>query len=146
VNDQKETNPKDLVATSKVPLHLWPRIATAIGSLAMLDGALKYGRENFRVSGVRVSTYYAACLRHLAAWYEGEECAPDSGVPHLGHALACIAIILDARAAGKLNDDRAYPAGYNEAVAQLNGIVENLRVEHADKSPRHFSIGDADHA
>jgi hypothetical protein len=43
------------------------------------------------------------------AWFNGEECAQDSGVHHLAHAMACLAILLDAKTCGKLNDDRPPP-------------------------------------
>jgi hypothetical protein len=49
----KETNPKAAIGAHKIPFHLWPESASALGSLGMLDGMLKYGRANWRVSGVR---------------------------------------------------------------------------------------------
>ena len=49
----KPTNPKDAVGSDKLPLHLWPTTATVVGALGLLDGALKYGRSNFRAVGVR---------------------------------------------------------------------------------------------
>lgn len=139
---QKPTNPKQPIGSNKIPYHLWPFIASAYGSLGMLDGTLKYGRSNFRASGVKASIYIDACLRHLVAWFEGEENASDSGVSHLGHALACIAIILDARAAGNFTDDRMYPGGYLSAVEELERVVATLRQRHADKTPHHFTIQD----
>ena len=102
---EKQSNPKDLISSDKLPLHLWPNTATAMGCLGLLEGACKYGRSNWRVAGVRASIYYDAAKRHLDAWFEGEELSPE-GVPHLANALACLAIIVDAEAAGKLNDDR----------------------------------------
>lgn len=139
----KPTNPKDLIGSGKLPLHLWPTTATAMGSLALLDGALKYGRSNFRAVGVRASIYYDACSRHLNAWFEGEEADPDSGLPHLAHALACLAIVVDAQAAGKLNDDRCTPGGYRALVTELTGHVSRLQDIHAEKSPQHYTIADA---
>lgn len=49
----KPTNPKDAIGSSKLPLHLWPTTATVVGCMALLDGALKYGRSNWRPGGVR---------------------------------------------------------------------------------------------
>lgn len=138
----KPTNPKDLVGTTKLPLHLWPTTATALGSLAFLDGALKYGRSNFRVVGVRSSVYYDAAMRHIQAWFEGEECAPDSTVPHLGHALACLAILVDAQAAGKLNDDRMVGGGYLKYVETLTPVVKFLQEKNKGASPKHYTIAD----
>ena len=132
MSETKDTNPKDVIAGKKLPLHLWPMTATALGSVALLDGALKYGRTNWRVSGVRASVYVDACMRHLAKWFEGEELDPESGVPHLGHALACLAILVDAKAADVLNDDRMVPGGYVKLVKELTPMVRMLREKHKD--------------
>ena len=139
----KPTNPKDAIGSNKMPVHLWPETATLLGSLALLDGALKYGRSNFRAIGVRSSIYYDAARRHLTAWFEGEDLDPDSGVPHLGHALACLAILVDAEAAGKLNDDRMAPGGYRKLIDALTPHVERLKAAHADKSPKHYTLADS---
>ena len=139
----KPTNPKDAVGSDKLPLHLWPTTATALGCLGLLDGALKYGRSNWRVMGVRASIYYDAARRHLDAWFEGEECDPDSRLHHLAHALACIAILVDAEAVGKLHDDRMVNGtGYRGHVRDLTSEVPRLRAAHAGKAPKHYTIAD----
>lgn len=142
----KPTNPKDAIGSSKLPLHLWPATATAMGSIGLLNGALKYGRSNWRAAGVKASIYVDAAQRHLAAWFEGEEVDPDDGAPHLAAALACIAIIVDAKAAGKLNDDRQFPGGYRQLVDELTPHVERLKAHHAAQDPKHWTIADADNA
>lgn len=135
-------NPKDAIGSDKLPLYLWPTTATALGCLALLDGALKYGRSNFRAVGVRASIYVDAAKRHLDAWFEGEENDPDSGLPHLSHALACLAILVEAQACRNLNDDRMYPGGYRSFVDHLTHHVRDLKNRHADKSPKHYTIED----
>lgn len=144
MTELKPTNPKDTIGSGKLPLHLWPTTATALGSLGLLDGMLKYGRSNFRAIGVRASIYYDAASRHLNAWFEGEEVDPDSGLPHLAHALACLAIIVDAQAAGKLNDDRCTPGGYRALVTELTPHVARLKALHADKAPQHYTISEGE--
>lgn len=134
-------NPKDVVGSGKLPLHLWPMTASAMGSIALLNGALKYGRSNWREIGVRASVYVDACQRHLAAWFEGED-SDEEGVPHLSSALACLAILVDAQAAGKLKDDRQYPGGYRRLVSSLTPHVARLREVHQAKSPKHWTITD----
>lgn len=141
---QKPTNPKDIIGSDKIPLHLWPGTATIYGTLGLLEGMLKYGRANWRKTGVRASIYYDAARRHLDAWFEGAENAPDSGVHHLAHVLACIAIIVDAKEAGKLVDDRMYPAKYQETVKRLTHEVKRLKELHKKRNPHHFTIQDAD--
>lgn len=138
----KDTNPKDAIGCQKLPLHLWPSTATAMGCLGLLDGALKYGRANWRASGVRASIYFDAASRHLNAWFEGEEQDPDSGLPHLAHALACLAIVVDAEAAGLLVDDRQVPGGYRALISKLTPLVPELQEVHADRTPKHFTIAD----
>jgi len=141
-NTTKPSNPKDLIGSGKLPIHLWPNTATAMGCIGFLNGMLKYGRANFRVLGIRASIYYDAAKRHLDAWFEGEECDPDDGVPHLAAALACIAIIVDAIAADKLNDDRQVKGGYRKLVDQLTPHVARLKALHASKDPHHYTIAD----
>lgn len=138
----KPTNPKDAIGSDKLPLHLWPETATLMGTLGLLDGALKYGRNNWRETGVRATIYIDAAKRHINAYAEGEDLDPDSGMPHLSHALACLAILVDAEAAGKLNDDRNYPGGYRSLVEELTPLVKQAKERHADKSPKHWTIAD----
>ena len=130
-------NPKDVVGSNKLPLHLWPTTASAMGCIALLNGALKYGRSNWRHTGVRSSVYVDACQRHLAAWFEGEN-EDEEGVPHLSAALACLAIIVDCQAAGKLKDDRQFPGGHRKLIDSLTPHVKRLRELHSDKSPTHY--------
>ena len=135
-------NPKDQIGSDKLPLHLWPMTATATGCVALLNGALKYGRANWRASPVRASIYVDACQRHLAAWFEGEE-SDEEGVPHMSSALACLAILADARAAGSLHDDRQFPGGYRALADELTPLVKSLRDRHAGNDPpKHWTISD----
>ena len=142
--NSKPTNPKDAIGINKVPLHLWPETATVLGSMALLEGATKYGRANWRVAGVRASIYVDACRRHLARWFEGEGQDADSGVAHLGHALACLAILVDAQAAGKLVDDRQYPGGFHGLLDAATAEVQAIRERHASQNPHHWTIEDAE--
>jgi len=141
-DETKPTNPKDAIGSNKIPIHLFPQTAIIHGALAMLYGALLYGRSNFRAIGVRSSIYYDACNRHITKWFEGEDYDKDSGVHHLGHALACIAIILDAAAAGKLNDDRMVKGGYLELIEKLTPEVKRLKDQFGDRNPHHYTKED----
>lgn len=110
-----DDNPKTVLGLQKVSLSKVPAVAVVYEALAMMDGAKKYGPYNWRTKRVTASIYIDACKRHLDAWFDGEEFAPDSGVPHLGHARACLGIIIDAQETGNLNDDRP-PKGAAAAV------------------------------
>jgi len=118
----KKTNPKAAAGAAKPSIAVIPSSALYAAAAAHMDGAYKYGAHNWRISGVRASTYYAAVQRHLQAWWEGEQLADDSGIPHLGHALACINILIDAETCGKLTDDRppALPDGWLERWRELH--------------------------
>jgi hypothetical protein len=112
------TNPKDLLGTKKVSITKLPMAAIIHGAHAMMNGATKYGPYNWRAKDVVASIYVDAALRHLAAWFEHEEVAEDSGVHHLGHAIACAAILLDAQENGNLIDDRP-EASKKEVIKEL---------------------------
>ena len=72
----------------------------------MHNGEVKYGRFNWRDKTVTTSVYTDAIDRHMLAFRDGEDSAEDSGLSHLAHVMACCAILMDAAAVGKLNDDR----------------------------------------
>lgn len=49
-------------------------------------GAAKYKAWNW-TKGMAWSVPFACAMRHMAAWQRGEECDPESGLPHLDHAM-----------------------------------------------------------
>ena len=61
----------------------------------LTSGAAKYGDENWRRVSRPRARYYAAALRHLAAWWEGELMDPESGHPHLAHAACCLLFLAE---------------------------------------------------
>lgn len=141
MSDTKETNPKQIVASNKLPLHLWPTTASAMGCLGMLEG-LKYGRSNFRDSGIKASVYYDAARRHLDAWFEGEEMSKE-GVPHLSNALSCLAIIVDSMATNTFVDDRMYNgSGYRPFVDYLSTLVPQIKSDALAHGAKHFTTAD----
>lgn len=122
----KHTNPKDAISGNKVPMHMWPPVATAHGALALMVGAVKYEHLNWRRAGVRASVYKSAIQRHMDMWFEGED-VDESGCHPLAHVMACCAIILDAEACGKLVDDRNTGGGYLELLERLNKATPEIR-------------------
>ena len=121
-------NPKDLFGAVKVPLSKLPAVAVAHAAHAMMDGAEKYGAYNWRDKAVIASIYVDAAKRHIDNWNEGQRAAKDSEVHHLGHAIACLAIILDAEANVSLIDDR--PAG-NEVADRVFDEIGAILVARA---------------
>jgi hypothetical protein len=114
-----DNNPKTVLGIKKIPLHLVPPVAVAHCAMAFGDGAVKYGPYNWREKTVSSSIYVGAMKRHIDAWWDGEELSSDANVHHLGHAMACLAILLDAQSVDKLNDDRPTPGGMSELIAAL---------------------------
>lgn len=105
-NTVKQSNPKDAVGTRKAPMSTVPAEVMLEIGLGMLEGARKYGRHNYRAIGVRASVYYDAAMRHLMAWWEGEDIDPASGIPHISKALATLTVLRDAEINRKCVDDR----------------------------------------
>jgi hypothetical protein len=134
----KPTNPKDAVGVRKAPMSTVPATVLAELGVAMLEGATKYGRHNFRAIGVRGSVYYDGTMRHLMAWWEGEDIDPDSGLSHVTKAIASLTVLRDAMIQGKFTDDRPprsvsfYPALHAGAASILD--------RYADRSPTHYTI------
>lgn len=120
------SNPKDLLGAKKPDASKIPAVAIAWESLAMMDGAGKYDPYNWRANKVVASIYVAAAKRHLDLWFEGQRQAEDSGCHHLGHARACMGILLDAEATGNLIDDRPVSEGSLDAYMAVMHEIELL--------------------
>lgn len=107
------TNPKQQYGDKKCGVQFVPPVAFAYLGVAMKEGARKYGPFNWRETKVESLTYVGAAMRHIMAYHDGEDIDPESGNPHLAHAMACLAIAADAHEGGFLVDNRptAGPCG-----------------------------------
>lgn len=139
----KPTNPKDIIGSGKLPLELVPDTIEIEASLAFLEGALKYGRFNWRVAGVRASIYIAALKRHLKKYANGEDRDEKTRVKHLGSIIACAGILLDAELCGNLNDDRAPYAPMDKAIVEADGVADHLRKMFKDLAPHQYTLADS---
>lgn len=136
----KDTNPKDAVGTRKAPLSALPiRVLWRVG-LAMMEGALKYGRHNYRAAGVRASVYFDASLRHKFSWWEGEDIDPDSMLHHLDKELACLMVLRDSILSGNWVDDR--PPRATEDLVALSAHACDLLDRYGHVKPHHYTIAD----
>jgi hypothetical protein len=124
VNDS--TNPKDLLGVKKPNLYAVPPAAILHESMAMNDGGQKYGFYNWREKAVKSSVYVSACMRHLDQFLDGEDYDPVSRCHHIGHARACLGILLDALETGNLVDDRPSRGAASEMIRHFeqNGTFE----------------------
>lgn len=114
-----DSNPKTRFGMAKPPIGLIPATALVQIAESFRLGAEKYGPANWRVDPVSASTYVNAALRHLLQWQDGESQDPESGVSHLAHVAACVAIIMDAETCGTLLDDRPPPAPTGDLMRAL---------------------------
>ena len=77
----------------KLRLDLIPTLPIKELALVYGMGAKKYGKDNWK-KGLKYSRIYAAMLRHLVAWIEGEDVDEESGYNHLAHvAWGCFTLI-----------------------------------------------------
>jgi hypothetical protein len=112
-------NPKSLQGAKKYSLRYLPLPAAIAVNQAFEDGAKKYGAANWREKGVATSVYVDAALRHIQQYFDGgQQCASDSGIHNLGHAMACLAIIIDAEYNGTMKDDRPFPCNDTDGLLQ----------------------------
>lgn len=123
---EKPSNPKDAVGIRKAPMSTVPATVLAEIGVGMLEGALKYGRHNYRAVGVRASVYYDATMRHMRDWWEGEDMDPDVPLSHITKALCSLVVLRDAMIQGMLTDDRPPPAPVASHRAALQAVVGGL--------------------
>lgn len=90
----------------KAPLAVLPWAAIEELALVQAYGHKKYGDfHNYR-KGMEVSRNVSCALRHIAAFMDGETNDPESGRPHLAHALCRLAFVLQNQHDGTVIDDR----------------------------------------
>lgn len=114
-----DTNPKSRYGIAKPPMHLVPPSAKIYMAMGFKDGAAKYGPYNWRENEVAASVYVGALHRHIDAWWDREEYAPDSGYHHLAHGLSSMGILVDAMELGNLVDDRPLQGSAARLIADL---------------------------
>lgn len=95
----------DAEKQAKPRLDLVPPELMLAAGRALGYGAAKHGVPDgnggfgtWRTAGTQQAeplTHYACLMRHLLAWRSGEIVDPESGLSHLDHAAAQLAILLD---------------------------------------------------
>lgn len=132
----KETNPKDAVGVRKWRQYCTiPATVIAEVGVALLEGAFKYGRHNYRVAGVRASVYVDAAKGHIDQWWEGEDTDADSRLSHITKAIASLVVLRDAMIQDKLTDDRPPKAKLERVRAELQAAVDFIFEKYPDAVP-----------
>lgn len=141
----KPSNPKDVIGSKKLSTSLVPTAVVRYAALSFLEGASKYGRFNWRVTGVRLCIYIDALERHTMKLKEGEWQDPVTGVPHLASIIACSGIILDANECGMLTDDRSpvSPAAIDMLDNRAPELSAHIRQTFIEYRPHQHVITDA---
>ena len=83
-------------------------------------GATKYARGNYLL-GSNWTQYVDSLLRHLTAFYAGEDIDPESGQPHTGHVLFNAMMLAQMFETRKDLDDRLN----QKTVAVPDAVVSN---------------------
>ena len=78
----------------KPDLSLVPKSLRESAARAFMYGEQKYSRDNWR-KGMKWHRLYSALNRHLDAWWDGEVLDPESGLSHLDHAAASLAMLIE---------------------------------------------------
>jgi hypothetical protein len=89
----------------KDPWHLAPWDAFRAIIKVLMFGAKKYAPRNWE-KGMAWSRCYDALIRHMTAWWEGEDKDAETGFSHLWHAGCCIVFLISYELRGVGNDDR----------------------------------------
>ena len=91
----------------KLRYDLIPPLPMEQMAQALTFGSQKYTDNNW-LNGMGYSRIYAALMRHLQAWWSGEDIDPESGLPHLAHAACNVMFLQQLSASFPEGDDRVY--------------------------------------
>lgn len=87
--------------SGKLPWRLLPFDAVREVVKVLQKGAEKYSENNWvHVEGAR-DRYFDALMRHVIAWYEGEQNDSEWNLNHLAHGSCCILFLLALDLRGK---------------------------------------------
>jgi Domain of unknown function (DUF5664) len=81
-----------------------PELLTAVASILQY-GAQKYEPRNWE-KGMSWGRVFAALMRHMWAWWSGQNYDPETRRSHLWHAACCIAFLIAYEQRGVGTDDR----------------------------------------
>lgn len=92
----------DQTYKARYDLVWWPFINELAKVLAY--GSIRYGDRNWE-AGMPVTRCFASCMRHLYAWFTGEDIDPETSCNHLAHAAFNLMAMM--RLSNTDNDDRS---------------------------------------
>jgi len=89
----------------KTAFELIPGVALEDCAKVFEYGKRKYAAWNW-AKGMPWLTVFGCLLRHLYAWARGEDNDPESGLPHLGHAMCNLVMLTTFARTFPEGDDR----------------------------------------
>lgn len=99
----------------KLPFHLIaPEFLEEVAKVLGF-GDMKYGARNWE-AGMDWDRPFAALMRHMWAWWRGENTDPETGYSHLAHAACCIMFLVTYEKRYVGTDTRPPPTGVTVAT------------------------------
>jgi hypothetical protein len=90
---------------TKLRYDLFPPRALADITNILTYGGNKYGDNNWR-KGLDWSRVFSASMRHLWAWWGGEDRDPETGYSHLAHAACNLVFLIEYEYSNRDKDNR----------------------------------------
>jgi hypothetical protein len=87
-----------------IPLHLLADTARVL-YLVTTRPENSYPPFNW-ARGMQWLKPYACLIRHMFAWYRGQDRDPDTGLPHLAHAMCNLLFLIHYEQSYPVGDDR----------------------------------------
>lgn len=128
-DQKKQAEAAQKFDTDKLQWSLLPMDALSLVVKVMMFGAKKYSVNNWR-KGMEWTRLYDAAKRHMDAWLGGEDLDPESGLPHIAHAICCLLFALWYGLKGVGSDDRYK----NIVVTYSPPTTTHLRTEPVHKA------------
>lgn len=91
--------------SGKTPMHLIAPELLDLTAEVLAYGAEKYAPRNWE-KGMAWHRPFAALMRHMWAWWRGDDRDPETGLSHLGHAACCLMFLIAYQGRGIGADDR----------------------------------------
>lgn len=90
---EEDTNVGLKYDKEKLRYDLIPTILLRAVAEVLTFGAEKYGDRNWE-KGIEYNRVFGALLRHLYAWWDGEDADPETGLNPLWHAACNMAFLI----------------------------------------------------
>ena len=110
-------------STGKLGIGQIPEEILALVGLVYSYGEVKYDRDNWK-NGTDWHEFYESTRRHMLSWWLHEDDDPESGLPHLAHAIWNLITLAYYEVYGLGTDDR--PA-ILDGTSTLRGMLRETQ-------------------